>query len=110
MTRFSSLMAEAQLCVLYGATYERPCQHDWLKGFLRSPLHSQKRHGLDASCGFYRLDAICQQVVSSLLTSSSYIKSVNIRLAANLYLQTWSNNLHKACMQFATCSKFINNF
>ncbi len=45
-------------------------------------LYSQKRHKLDASCGFYRPDAICQQVVSSLLTSSSCIKSVNIRLAA----------------------------
>ena len=30
-------------------------------------LHSQKRHRLDASCGFYRPDAICQQVVSSSL-------------------------------------------
>ena len=45
-------------------------------------LHSQKRHRLDASCGFYQPDAICQQVVSSLLTLSSCIKSVNIRLAA----------------------------
>ncbi len=45
-------------------------------------IHNQKRHGLDASCGFYRPDAICQQFVSSLLTSSSCIKSVNIRLAA----------------------------
>ena len=26
-------------------------------------LHSQKRHRLDASCGFYRPDAICQQIV-----------------------------------------------
>ncbi len=52
-------------------------------------LHSQKRHRLDASCGFYRPDASCrQQVVSSLLTSSSCIKSVNIRLAATWYLQT----------------------
>ena len=45
-------------------------------------LHSQKRHRLDASCGSYRPDASCQQVVSSLLTSSSCNKSVNIRLAA----------------------------
>ena len=36
-------------------------------------LHSQKPHRFDASCGFYRPDAICQQVVSSLLTLSSYI-------------------------------------
>ncbi len=36
----------------------------------------------DAGCGFYRPDAICQQVVSSLLNSSSCIKSVNISLAA----------------------------
>ena len=34
-------------------------------------LHSQKRHRLDASCEFYRPEAICQQVVSSLLTASS---------------------------------------
>ncbi len=45
-------------------------------------VHSQKRHRLGASCGFYRPNASCQQVVSSLLTSSSCIKSVNIRLAA----------------------------
>ena len=45
-------------------------------------LHSKKHHRLDASCGFYRPDAVCQQVVSSLLTSSSCIKSVNIRLVA----------------------------
>ncbi len=45
-------------------------------------IHSQQRHRLDASCGFYRPDASCQQFVSSLLTSSSCIKSVNIRLAA----------------------------
>ena len=32
-------------------------------------LQSQKRHRLDASCGFYRPDAICQKVVSRLLTS-----------------------------------------
>ncbi len=33
--------------------------------------HSQKApYRLDASCGFYRPDASCQQVVSSLLTSS----------------------------------------
>ena len=41
----------------------------------------------DASCGFYRPDAICQQVVSSLLTSSSCIKSVNIRLIQALKIR-----------------------
>ncbi len=42
-------------------------------------VHSQKRHRLDdASCGFYRPDVICQQVVSSLLTSSSCIKPVDV--------------------------------
>ena len=45
-------------------------------------IHSKQRHRLDASCAFYRPDASCQQVVSSLLTSSGCIKSVNIRLAA----------------------------
>ncbi len=41
-----------------------------VNGRIPHTLHSQKRHRLDASCGFYRPDAICQQVVSSLLTSS----------------------------------------
>ena len=44
---------------------------------IAAQVHSQKRHRLYASCGFYRSDAICQQVVSSLLTLSSCIKSVN---------------------------------
>ncbi len=46
-------------------------------------VRSQKRDRLDASCGFCRPDASFQQVVSSLLTSSSCIKCVNIRLAAS---------------------------
>ena len=32
------------------------------------PIHSQKRHTLDASCGFYRPDTTCSQLASSLLT------------------------------------------
>ena len=48
---------------------------------------TQARNATDViqSSGFYRPrrpDAICQQVVSSLLTLSGCIKSVNIRLAA----------------------------
>ncbi len=38
-------------------------------------VHSPKTQRLDASCECYRPDAICQQVVSSLLNSSSCIKS-----------------------------------
>ncbi len=56
---------------------------------LRPPLarglHSQKRHRLYGSCGFYRPAAICQQLVSSLLTSSSCIKPpCSSQLAASL--------------------------
>ncbi len=47
-------------------------------------VHSQKRHRLNASCGFYRPDAICQQVVSSLLTSPSCIKSCEHQTCCNL--------------------------
>ncbi len=73
-------------------------------------LHSQKRHRLDASCGFYRPDASCQQVVSSLLTSPSCIKSGNIRLAAAGYLQTCyklMKQLASSLHQFTTCSKSV---
>ena len=56
------------------------CVLDYVENDLEMlELHS---HKLDASCGFYRPDASCQQVVSSLLTLSSFIKSVGIRLAA----------------------------
>ena len=41
-------------------------------------LHSQKRHRLTPSCGFYQLAASCQQVAASLLTSSSCSKSVKV--------------------------------
>ncbi len=73
----------------------------------------KKRHGLDASGGFYRPDAIlptsCTQ--QSLLTSSSCIKFVNIMqtYCCNLIfadlLQVVEKNLHQTCMQFETCSK-----
>ena len=43
-------------------------------------LHNQKRHGLDASYGFYQIDASFLLSCSSLLASSSCIKSVKIRL------------------------------
>ena len=44
-------------------------------------IHNQKHHRLAASCGFYQLDASCQQVEVSLLTSSSCSKqSVKIKL------------------------------
>ena len=36
--------------------------------------YTAKNARLDASCGFYQPDAICQQIVSSLLTSSSCIR------------------------------------
>ena len=39
-------------------------------------VHSQKRHRLAASCGFYRLATSCQQVASSLLTSLFKLKQV----------------------------------
>ena len=48
-------------------------------------LPSQKRNRLDASCGFYRPDASCQQIVPSLLTSSGCIKpACSSQLAASL--------------------------
>ena len=43
------------------------------------------------------------QVASNLWTSDSLQLDI-CRLAA-----TWWNNLHQACMQFATCSKSVNN-
>ena len=55
-----------QYCTFIGNLTKKPNQ-----------AGSQKRHRLDASCGFYRPDTSCQQVVSSLLTSSSCIKSVH---------------------------------
>ena len=45
------------------------------------PLPTQKRNRLAARCGFYRLAASCQQVVASLLNSSSCSKSVRIIFA-----------------------------
>ena len=48
------------------------------------------RHRHVANCTFYYLDASLQQVTSSLLALSSYIKSVNITLDATWHLQTCS--------------------
>ena len=62
-------------------------------------LHSQKRHRLEASCGFYRPDAICQKVVS--------IKPVDfIRLAATWYLHTCC----KLMKQLASSLHAVHNF
>ena len=71
---------------------------------LTTSYNSQKHHRLDASCGFYRPDAICQQVVSSLLTLSSCIKSINIRLAATLYLLTCCKLTKQLASNLAACS------
>ena len=85
------------------------CMH-WFIRFKMFRVHSQKRHRFGASCGFHQPDALCQQVVSSLLTSSNCIKSVNIRQLDICRLAvSWWNNLHQACIQFATCSKSVNN-
>ena len=51
-------------------------------------LHCQKRHRIVASCQFYRLVVTCQQVATNLSISSSYNKSVKIRLVATCHLQT----------------------
>jgi hypothetical protein len=48
-----------------------------------SLVHSQKRHILAASCGFYRPAASCQQVAAGLLTSSTCSKPVEIRIAGS---------------------------
>ena len=47
-------------------------------------IHRQKRHRLDASCGFYRPDASCQKVVPSLLTSSSSMRNCEHQTYCNL--------------------------
>ena len=47
-------------------------------------IHRQKRHRLDASCGFYRPDASCQRVVPSLLTSSSSMRNCEHQTYCNL--------------------------
>ncbi len=67
---------------------------------LPGPVHSQKRHRLNASCGFYRPDAIRQQVVyqacwlhqvaSSLWTSDFLMK----QLASSLHAV---RNLQQVC-------------
>jgi hypothetical protein len=60
--------------------------HSWnthSKSLCTNTLHSQKRHRLAASCGFYRPAASCQQIAAGLLTSSTCSKPVEIRLAAS---------------------------
>ena len=60
-------------------------------------LHSQKRHRLEASCGFYQPDTSCQQVVSSLLTSSSLWTSDLLQLINLIFadlLQQLASSLH----------------
>ncbi len=74
-------------------------------GFVRAIVHRQKRHRLDASYGFYLPDANCEQVVSSLLTSSSCIKSVNIKLD-----KTWSQpacSSQLAASLLTTCNRLV---
>ena len=56
---------------------------EYLKKSFGYSVHSQKRHRLAASCGFYRPAASCQQVAAGLLTSSTCSKPVEIRLAAS---------------------------
>ena len=59
-------------------------------------VHSQERHRVDASCGFYQPDASCQQIASNLLTSSSCIESMNTmkQLASSLHAV---HNLQQVC-------------
>ena len=57
------------------------------------------------SCGFCR--AWCK-LSTNCIRPVDFVKSVNIRLAATWYcklVSSWWNNLHRACMQFASCSE-----
>ncbi len=80
---------------------------------LISHVHPPKRHRLDEIDGFYQPDAICQQVVSSLywphqVTSSRWASDL-LQLDICRLAASWWNSLHQACMQFATCSKSVDN-
>ena len=70
-------------------------------------------HRLVASFQFYRLVATCRQFATSLSISSSYNKSVKIRLVAACHLQTCYNLLEITWMynEFlqSTCSKSVDN-
>ena len=83
-------------------------------------LYSQKRiccklPQICCKLRFYRPAASCQQVATGLLTSSTCSKSVEIRLAASWYLQTWckltkrlASSLHMSISSKpdrTTCSK-----
>ena len=80
-------------------------------------LHSYKRHRLAASCGFYQLDASCQQVTVSLLTTSSCSKSVKIRLVnCNLMFADLLLVVETTCIKLvdkkprqSTCSKPVDD-
>ena len=76
-----------------------------------------------ACCAFFRLVATCQQVVTNLSISSSYNKSVKIRLFATYHLQTRYNLLKQlaaslwmtsfdnqlATSLFTTCNRLVVN-
>ena len=90
------------------------CIFKELANFVLNSVYTAKNATglMQLSCGFYRPDAICQQLLSSMLTSSSCIKSVNIRfdilqtcckvmkqLASSLHAV---RNLQQVCSQLVT--------
>ena len=77
------------------------------QGTMTQQLHSQKRHRLAASCGFYRPAASCQQVAAGLFTSSTCSEPVEIRLAASWHFQTWCKLMKQVAssLQISTCNK-----
>ncbi len=70
-------------------------------------LHSQKCHRLEKVVDFAGPDASCQQVVANLSTSSSLWTSDLLQRDICKLAASWWNNLHRACVQFATCSESV---